>query len=55
MYYNIVLDTSNMNEMETFNLILEKIDVDSIITKAVNLKEIKKLVDKNTFIAEICL
>lgn len=25
LYYNIVLDTSNMNEMETFNLILEKI------------------------------
>ena len=25
LYYNIVLDTSNMNEQETFNLILEKI------------------------------
>ncbi len=25
LYYNIVLDTSNMNEIETFNLILEKI------------------------------
>ena len=25
LYYNIVLDTSNMNEDETFNLILEKI------------------------------
>lgn len=25
LYYNIVLDTSNMNEVETFNLILEKI------------------------------
>lgn len=25
LYYNIVLDTSNMNEQDTFNLILEKI------------------------------
>ncbi len=25
LYYNIVLDTSNMNEVDTFNLILEKI------------------------------
>lgn len=25
LYYNIILDTSNMNEQETFNLILEKI------------------------------
>jgi len=25
LYYNIVLDTSNMNEIETFNLILGKI------------------------------
>ena len=25
LYYNIVLDTSNMNEIDTFNLILEKI------------------------------
>lgn len=33
LYYNIVLDTSNMNEEETFNLILEKIKDGQYIKK----------------------
>lgn len=42
--------------LEKFNnIIQEKIDDETIITKVIDLKEISKLVDKDTFIAEIKL
>lgn len=50
---NFYIRTENIEKFK--DLILEKIDIDTIITKVVNLKEIKNLIDKNTFIAEIRL
>lgn len=50
---NFYIRTDNIDKFK--DIILEKIDIDTIITKVVKLKDIENLIDDKTFIAEMNL